>query len=271
MDSDVPYTVYFTLPNGKVVNETDEFATLSQLKHEPDNRRKSYRNLTVEHAVASRDEGDYTCTVKDFHENSNSVSATIRFIDEPIMEWKALNPNITTTKSARKRVQFLIGYMAYPFPTFEMYNNRHEMIARGNDVINREKYDITISRDEVKFVVKFPGIEDYGEYTLLAQSDSRNYTQKLYLIVSGNHKIVVEESFIYNKTYHHKSLIEKPTCTMESVYIMAGEQINMTCECLAYPSAEMSWSFQACSNMLNWPECGRQRDVSCKEYFEMHC
>ncbi|KAG5675894.1 hypothetical protein PVAND_005754 [Polypedilum vanderplanki] len=236
LENDVAYSVFFTLPNGKVVNETSDFVELSQLKHEHDNRKKSHITLTIDHAEATRDKGDYTCTVKDLYENSNSVAATIVFVNEPIMEWKPANQNITTNQG-KKRVQFLIEYVAYPEATFEVYNNHNELIARGTDVINREKYDVVISKIEIKFVVKSPNIKDFGEYTILATTDGKNYTQKLYLTVA-----------------------EKPTCTMEDVYIEVGQEVNMRCECQAYPLAEMSWSFQECSNLSTWPECGRQRN-----------
>jgi hypothetical protein len=208
VDSDVLYSAFFVLPSGKVLNVSSEFAQLSQLRHEPDNRRKSHINLTIEHAEAERDGGDYRCTIKDQHENTNSEDVIVTFVDHPIMEFRVTNQNITVTKAAKKRVQFLVGYTAFPSATFEMYNNHNELIARGTDVFNRTKYDVIISKYEVKFQVKSPDIEDYGEFTLLSTTGGQNYTQKLNLVVSGEPSRFIAFQSTQNNSpscYHHRS------------------------------------------------------------------
>jgi len=42
---------------------------------------------------------------------------------------------------------------------------------------------------------------------------------------------------------------------MEDAYVMQGEEIHMKCECMAYPVAEIIWSFQPCQNPMLWPQC----------------
>lgn len=46
---------------------------------------------------------------------------------------------------------------------------------------------------------------------------------------------------------------------MEDVYVMAGEEIQMVCKVLAYPQAEITWSFQPCQDLSLWPSCRKER------------
>ena len=60
------------------------------------------------------------------------------------------------------------------------------------------------------------------------------------------------------ENYNKFNYLEKPTCKMEDAYVMQGEEIHMKCECMAYPAAEIIWSFKSCQNPMLWPNC---RDV----------
>lgn len=194
VSNDLPYTIVFLLPNGQAATEQN-FVIVSNLEHEDGNRRKSHVNLTIPNSVESRDKGDYKCTVMDLYNNTNSADVTITFIGEAKVEFQLTNPTITTSKG-KKQAQFLIDYIAYPKAFFEWYDPHKNMIVNNYDVLNREKYDIDISKDQIKFRIKFPGIEDYGEYTLVAYSGGQNFTQKVSLIVSGKKFTGLLESFL---------------------------------------------------------------------------
>lgn len=46
---------------------------------------------------------------------------------------------------------------------------------------------------------------------------------------------------------------------MEDVYVMAGEEVHMICKVLAYPQADITWSFQSCQDLSLWPSCRKER------------
>ena len=43
---------------------------------------------------------------------------------------------------------------------------------------------------------------------------------------------------------------------MEEAYIQPGEEVTMSCLCVGYPAALITWSFRPCHNVSQWPECG---------------
>ena len=49
---------------------------------------------------------------------------------------------------------------------------------------------------------------------------------------------------------------------MEDVYVMQGEEIYMKCECMAYPAAEIIWSFLPCQNPALWPQCREIKNIN---------
>lgn len=46
---------------------------------------------------------------------------------------------------------------------------------------------------------------------------------------------------------------------MEDVYVMAGEEVHMICRVLAYPHADITWSFQPCQDLSLWPTCRKTK------------
>lgn len=46
---------------------------------------------------------------------------------------------------------------------------------------------------------------------------------------------------------------------MDDVYVMAGEEVHMSCKVLAYPQADITWSFQPCQDLSLWPNCSRRQ------------
>lgn len=184
VNSGIVYTASFT-HNG-IVAKTNDYLSVSELKHDSSNRQKAYLNLTVRQSDESRDSGDYKCTVMDFYNNTNSAFATMKFVSEPQIDLHPTNPIIKVDKG-KKQAQFLIEYTAYPSVTFYLYDPRGEQISSDMDVMHRNKYDVTIEeqKNQLKFKVKYPDLSDFGNYTLVATTVGRNFTTEVQLIVSG--------------------------------------------------------------------------------------
>lgn len=184
VNSGIVYTASFT-HNG-VVAKTNDYITVTELRHESNNRQKAHLNLTIRQSIEDRDKGDYKCTVMDLYNNTNSAYATMKFVSEPQIELHPTNPTIRVDKG-KKQAQFLIEYTAYPSATFYLYDPRGEQISSDMDVMNRNKFDVTIDeqKNQLKFKVKYPDLNDFGNYTLVATTVGRNFTNEVHLIVSG--------------------------------------------------------------------------------------
>lgn len=61
---------------------------------------------------------------------------------------------------------------------------------------------------------------------------------------------------------------------MEEAYIQPGEEVTMSCLCVGFPAASITWSFRPCHNVSQWPECGtspsRQFSVSLMTEISSH-
>lgn len=178
----VPYLVKFE-HNGKVLDSTD-YMTISDTIHENGNRHKSRVDLVVQEANKLRDEGDYKCIVMDYHNNTNSASEAMTFVTEPFVELNPTNSVITIDKG-KKQAQFLIEYKGFPPATFYVFSPKNEQISCDLDVMNRVKYDVVNDGKSVKFKVKSPDINDFGNYTLIATTAGFNFSTILRLVVSG--------------------------------------------------------------------------------------
>lgn len=60
--------------------------------------------------------------------------------------------------------------------------------------------------------------------------------------------------------------LEKPTCSINDVYVQKGEEVHMICECKAFPPAVISWSFVPCNDLKLWPECKQSRNSVSDKY-----
>lgn len=184
--SGLPYTGAF-YHNG-IVLKSDEHMTVTELRHEENNRQKAHLNLTVRQSVEADDKGDYKCVLMDFYNNTNSVTVTITFVTEPVINLTPANSVINVDRG-KKQVQFLIDYTAFPSATFYLYNPKGEQICSDTDVMDRKKYDVEITSDRFKFKVKYPDLNDYGNYTLVATTVGQNFSTSVKLIVSGEIRI----------------------------------------------------------------------------------
>ncbi|CAG9799108.1 unnamed protein product [Chironomus riparius] len=239
MISDAPYVIEFFLPNGKEAKK-NQFIRLSEIKVDDDDTRKSHINLTIEDALDERDQGNYTCSLKDIYNNIYSTVTKITFVDKPVVQLNSSNPIVTATKG-QKSVKFHFNYFIYPKPKFEWYDPQNKLINIDQSMQNDAKYSISISEDEISLTIKYPGIENYGNYSLIAYTDGESFDKKVKLVVS-----------------------EKPTCRMQDVYIMLEEETLIKCECMAYPAAIITWSFQPCLNLTLWPNCVDRDSVGTK-------
>lgn len=241
--SGVPYTASFS--HDGIVLKTNENITVTELQHETSNRQKAHLNLTVRQTLEARDKGDYKCTIMDFYNNTNSVIATMTFVTEPVIELVPSNPVISVDRG-KKQAQFLIEYKAFPSATFYLYNPKNEQISSDQDVMDRKKYDVEITPEQLKFKVKYPDLTDYGNYSIVATTVGRNFTTSVKLIVSGEINTFFSLVIRILKVKRDFLVSDKPTVSMEDVYVMAGEEVHMVCKVLAYPRAEITWSFQPC-------------------------
>lgn len=181
--ADTPYTINFILPNGRFA-ENNSYISLSNLEHVHGNKRKSNRNITINDALDSRDQGDYICQVIDMYNNSNSEVQSITFVDKRVVQLNASNERIKTQKG-KKAATFHLSYFIYPKGNIEVYNNTDDLIARNDDLVLRNKYNVIISKDDIQLSIKFPGIEDNGNFTIVAYSEGERFEKKVFLEVSG--------------------------------------------------------------------------------------
>lgn len=167
-----------------VAAKTSEYMTVSELQHDKNSTEKAHLNLTVHQSIESRDSGDYKCTVMDDHNNTNSAIVTMVFVNEPVIE---LNPNnpVIKTERGKKQAVFQVEYTAFPSATFFIYNPNNEQISSDESVMDRTKYNVKIDEHQIKFTVKYPELNDLGNYSLLATTVGKNFTTTLKLIVSG--------------------------------------------------------------------------------------
>lgn len=182
MDHGVPYNAAF-FHNDKML-ETNDDMTITDLVHEHNDTRKSHKNLTIHNSVRDRDEGDYKCTVIDYHNNTNSKIETITFVTDPMVEF-VLTSSIITLDKGKKQAAFLIDYKAYPPASFNFFNPEGEHVSCNMDVMNRSKYDVVKDPNKIKFVVKYPTLDDFGNYTLMATTAGQSFNTSMRLVVNG--------------------------------------------------------------------------------------
>lgn len=182
MDHGVPYTAAF-FHNDKML-ESNDVMTITDLVHEHNDTRKSHKNLTIHNSVRDRDEGDYKCTVIDYHNNTNSKIETITFVTDPVVEF-ALTSSVITLDKGKKQAAFLIEYKAFPSASFNFFNPKGEQVSCDMDVMNRNKYDVVIDPNKIKFVVKYPTLDDFGNYTLMATTVGLSFNTSMRLVVNG--------------------------------------------------------------------------------------
>lgn len=191
MDTQVPYSVAFVLPDGSIAS-SNENIEVSSIEHDQDNRQNAHVNLTIINGIKERDEGTYKCLIMDMFNNTNSQETTIKFVDKPYVKFEAQNPEIKTNER-KKTARFLVDFIAYPKANFSWYNPKNEVISSNIDVTNRAKYDVKLLDNHIELIVKHPSLDDFGNYLLKASINDEEFTQIVSLIVTG--KIL----FIYFK------------------------------------------------------------------------
>ena len=229
-----------------------------------DNLGLCHVNLTIHKINKFKDEGEYTCLVRDHKNNTNTNFQTVKVPTEPYVKLSSITDKVET-KFGKKQVTFMVEYDAFPSPTFHWYNNYNEKISNEAMVLKKDKYDVKINVDTVKLTIKSPDLADFGFYTLEASTMSGiKETIKLKLLVSG--KKIILLSIERDIEFEICCIKDKPTVVMEEAYIQPGEEVTMSCLCVGYPAALITWSFRPCHNVSQWPECGtatsRQFSVS---------
>lgn len=209
--------------NGKKV-EPDSDHVVTDLRHDEFNKMKGHINLTIHNVKKSRDEGDYKCIVMDHFKNTNSITKSLIFVDKPDVNF-TLDNGVLSINKGKKQARFLINYSAFPEPIMFIFNPRNEQISADHDVMQREKYDVKIEDQQIRFAIKYPDINDFGNYTIIASSAGKNFSTSVRLIVR-----------------------EKPTVHIEDAYVRANEAVNMVCRVIAFPVATISWGNKKSTN-----------------------
>lgn len=142
-------------------------------------------NLTIHKISKFKDEGEYTCLVRDHKNNTNTNFQNVKVPTEHYVKLKSAVDKIEA-KLGKKQVTFMVDFDAFPNPTFHWYNNHNEKISNEAMVLKKDKYDVKINVDSVKLTIKSPDLADFGFYTLEASTMSGiKETIKLKLLVSG--------------------------------------------------------------------------------------
>lgn len=183
MDTHIPYSVLFTLPDESFAKNND-YLEVSNIVHELNDRRKAYINLTVIKGDAKRDEGIYKCIIMDMYNNTNSQEVKVTFVDKPYVEFEPHNSEIKTN-DRKKTARFLVDYIVYPKAKFAWFNPKNEVISNDNDVLNRTKYDVKLLENHIELIVKHPTLDDFGNYLLKAIIDEEEFNQTVSLVVAG--------------------------------------------------------------------------------------
>lgn len=186
--SSVTYMAQFERNDEVITNATHDYAIVSPLEHKDGDRDNAHFNLTIAESNKERDEGEYTCRVKDFHGNTNAGLAKITFVTVPIVKFNAINEHVKSEKG-RKQAAFSVDYEAFPPATFYIYNPQGEQISSDESVMNRQKFDVVITDRSIRLSVKRPDINDFGNYTIVGSTVGQNFSTTLSLTVSGELKI----------------------------------------------------------------------------------
>lgn len=209
------FSLEIELNGEKVV--TDENRIVTERQDENGDTLTVHTNLTILSVIKSRDEGDYKCVVRDRFNNSNSVTKSLAFVADADVTFDPENP-VIHTKTGKTQAKFIIHYDSVTRIIIQIINPRDELISVDNDIINREKYDVKITNDEIQLIIKYPNIDDFGNFSILTTSAGRNFNTSVRLIVK-----------------------DKPTVSIETFFIMDGHPVIMTCKVKGFPAANISW------------------------------
>jgi hypothetical protein len=163
-DGFVPYVMHIE-HDGKILNSTNhmEVSAFTCKYYAITNCKIT---LTIPKSSKARDKGNYKCIVIDSFNNANSVNANVTFITSSRYMLVLKNVEKIAHKSD-PYAQFLFKFEAIPPATFYVLNPKGQQIARDSNVFNRKKYEVVFNRDIIKFRVKFPNVNDFGEYAML--------------------------------------------------------------------------------------------------------
>lgn len=177
----MPYHVMF-FHREKIV-EMSNYLTVFEQEHGPTNSQKTSINLTISRANKARDEGEWKCVVMDYFGNLNSVAENITFVSGPV----AAIQDTVIIAHGKKQATFLIEFVEKA-ELFKIFSPKNEIIFNEIDVLNSSKYIIQMEEDRFKFKIKYPDIEDFGNYIILSTIKDQNFTTMLKLVVLGESK-----------------------------------------------------------------------------------
>jgi hypothetical protein len=178
IDSEMLFHLEFFHNNRSVT--TNDYVAISELKH----GNKSSSTLTIEEVIQARDGGEYECVVTDSNNNSNSNVVNVTYVAEPTITMTPVNNTIVVEKG-KNQTLFEVDFQASSTAFFTLYSPRNETLSDNMKVMDPSKYDVTIVNARFILNIKFPNINDFGEYTVVATTAGKSFTIILNLIVSG--------------------------------------------------------------------------------------
>ncbi|XP_070490957.1 vascular endothelial growth factor receptor 1-like [Chironomus tepperi] len=215
----------FLLPNGEEA-KSNERMTVGPLK-EYDNG--FYTILYIHNALKTYDEGNYTCIAEDIYNISVTAIKTIKFTDNPIIQFDSSVSKIDVNLKEYEYTPIVFKFTFIACPDFTLEVVKDEvLIGKGDKFKKPNKHSLNINEDEIKFYITSPVVYDIGNYTFVMSNEGGIIKRNIELIINAG-----------------------PKCTVKDVETVPGKEITFLCTCIAYPPADIQWSFKACNYEKN--------------------
>ncbi|KAK9873019.1 hypothetical protein WA026_020752 [Henosepilachna vigintioctopunctata] len=195
----------------------------SQLQRDPKNQDIYYQIITIMNTTV-KDSGEYWCRASDNqnHTSANSINITILGDDVHFINLFEENHSYQISAEAgAPSVQWNIIVDAHPEPNFTWLDNRNDVIAIG---VNH-KYETNLTSTNAFLRIKDIEIQDFGNYTLIAQN--MYDTEILVLFLN-----VTDKPSVQLRTDREYQMLDKPITAM--------------CNVAAYPEPQIYWEFKPC-------------------------
>lgn len=145
---------------------------------------------------------------------------------------------------ANGHVKWMLDYHAFPTAIVTLFDPRGRVIETEVE----QKYNFTITGNQIYFAVKHVELKDAGVYKLRAENGKETKEVELVLIVE-----------------------DKPTLMLDNYYVMEDTESTLECTCAGYPESVITWSFTKCSIVPSWPTCMEEESFAFDhESFKTH-
>lgn len=196
------------------------------------------KTLTIRNTT-QRDEGNYTCQIKDLHNNTNSDTKYIKVFSksDTFITLKVHDERIEVDATVEHYAKWIVSLFAHP---------NAELIwlsPNGTDLTKlastSQKYNVRTKKSDKILEILDLKLSDAGNYTLIAQNERNRTALNLQLVVLNKpeiQKLEVREFYEIN--------VPK----------------NLSCTVLGYPPAKIEWKFKKC-DFIEDEDCVRNEFV----------